>query len=63
MTKTSWDDIGGLETVKKLLQQAAAWPLTYRETFLRLGLPPPKGILLYGPPGCSKTTLVGGDKM
>ncbi|KAF7728108.1 hypothetical protein EC973_006623 [Apophysomyces ossiformis] len=56
--KTTWDDIGGLESVKKKLKQAVEWPLLYKDTFLRLGLKPPRGILLYGPPGCSKTTLV-----
>ncbi|CAG8465126.1 3968_t:CDS:10 [Diversispora eburnea] len=56
--KTNWNDIGGLESVKKQLIQAVEWPLKYRDTFTRLGLKPPRGILLYGPPGCSKTTLV-----
>ncbi|CAG8557304.1 28413_t:CDS:10 [Dentiscutata erythropus] len=51
--KINWDDIGGLEDVKK----AVEWPIKYRHTFERLGLKPPNGILLYGPPGCSKTTL------
>ncbi|KAI8641023.1 P-loop containing nucleoside triphosphate hydrolase protein [Parasitella parasitica] len=53
-----WDDVGGLEDVKKRLKQAVEWPLLYKESFHRLGLKPPRGILLYGPPGCSKTTLV-----
>ncbi|CEP16301.1 hypothetical protein [Parasitella parasitica] len=53
-----WDDVGGLEDVKKRLKQAVEWPLRYKNSFQRLGLKPPRGILLYGPPGCSKTTLV-----
>ncbi|KAI8889531.1 AAA-domain-containing protein, partial [Backusella circina FSU 941] len=53
-----WDDVGGLEDVKKQLKQAVEWPLLYKDSFTRLGLKPPRGILLYGPPGCSKTTLV-----
>ncbi|CAG8530939.1 3497_t:CDS:10, partial [Acaulospora colombiana] len=56
--KTSWNDIGGLELVKKQIIQAVEWPLKRRDTFKRLGLKSPRGILLYGPPGCSKTTLV-----
>ncbi|ORY53186.1 AAA-domain-containing protein [Rhizoclosmatium globosum] len=54
----TWDSVGGLEDVKLKLQQCVEWPITRRETFLRLGLKPPRGVLLYGPPGCSKTTLV-----
>ncbi|RIA82298.1 P-loop containing nucleoside triphosphate hydrolase protein [Glomus cerebriforme] len=54
----NWDDIGGLDTIKKQLKQAVEWPLQYNNTFEKLGLKPPRGILLYGPPGCSKTTLV-----
>ncbi|KAI7881117.1 AAA-domain-containing protein [Lichtheimia hyalospora FSU 10163] len=56
--KKDWKDIGGLEDVKKNLQQAVEWPLIYKDDFSRLGLKAPRGILLYGPPGCSKTTLV-----
>jgi transitional endoplasmic reticulum ATPase len=53
-----WDRIGGLEAVKLQLQQSVLWPLRYSEAFRRLGVVPQKGILLYGPPGCAKTTLV-----
>ncbi|GMH34461.1 hypothetical protein BSKO_02295 [Bryopsis sp. KO-2023] len=52
-----WEDIGGLEGVKKRLRQAVEWPLNHEEAFKRLGLRPAKGVLLYGPPGCCKTTL------
>ncbi|RLE65115.1 MAG: AAA family ATPase [Thermoprotei archaeon] len=52
-----WDDIGGLYEVKQELREAVEWPLKYPESFKRLGIKPPKGILLYGPPGCGKTLL------
>ncbi|MEM2380329.1 MAG: CDC48 family AAA ATPase [Candidatus Nezhaarchaeales archaeon] len=52
-----WDDVGGLETVKQELREAVEWPLKYPDSFKRLGIEPPKGVLLYGPPGCGKTLL------
>ncbi|KAL0051736.1 hypothetical protein WJX82_001191 [Trebouxia sp. C0006] len=52
-----WESIGGLEDVKARLQQAVEWPLQHAGAFQRLGLTAPRGILLHGPPGCSKTTL------
>jgi len=52
-----WDDIGGLEEVKQELKEAVEWPLKHPEIFKRMGIKPPKGILLYGPPGCGKTLL------
>ena len=52
-----WDDIGGLEEVKQELKEAVEWPIKSPEIFERLGIKPPKGILLYGPPGCGKTLL------
>jgi transitional endoplasmic reticulum ATPase len=52
-----WEDIGGLHEVKQRLIEAIQWPLEYPEKFERLGIKPPKGILLYGPPGCGKTLL------
>lgn len=55
--KVSWADIGGLKDLKKKLQQAVEWPLKHSEAFSRLGVSPVRGILLHGPPGCSKTTL------
>eukprot|EP00026_Physarum_polycephalum_P003560 Phypoly_transcript_03573.p1 GENE.Phypoly_transcript_03573~~Phypoly_transcript_03573.p1 ORF type:complete len:698 (+),score=80.79 Phypoly_transcript_03573:268-2361(+) len=56
--KTTWQDIGGLEGVKQQLIAAVEWPLLHRETYTKLGLHPPRGLLLHGPPGCAKTTLV-----
>lgn len=54
----NWDQIGGLDSVKSQLKRLIEWPLLYKDSYKRLGLKPPKGILLYGPPGCSKTSLV-----
>jgi SpoVK/Ycf46/Vps4 family AAA+-type ATPase len=53
----SWEDIGGLENVKRLLTQYCVWPITRAGDFKRLGIDFPKGVLLHGPPGCAKTTL------
>ncbi|XP_048799060.1 ATPase family protein 2 homolog isoform X4 [Lagopus muta] len=55
--KISWSDIGGLEDVKLKLKQAVEWPLKHPDSFIRMGIQPPKGVLLYGPPGCSKTMI------
>ena len=52
-----WEDIGGLEEVKQELKEAVEWPLKAPELFKEMGIEPPKGILLYGPPGCGKTLL------
>ncbi|XP_019389564.1 PREDICTED: spermatogenesis-associated protein 5 isoform X3 [Crocodylus porosus] len=53
----SWSDIGGLDNVKLKLKQAVEWPFKHPESFIRMGIQPPKGVLLYGPPGCSKTMI------
>ncbi len=52
-----WDDIGGLEEVKQQLREVVEWPLKHPHLFEKMGIEPPKGILLYGPPGCGKTLL------
>ncbi|MCD6230242.1 MAG: CDC48 family AAA ATPase [Candidatus Diapherotrites archaeon] len=52
-----WETVGGLENVKKALKEAVEWPLSNPKMFKRLGIRPPKGILLYGPPGCGKTLI------
>ena len=52
-----WTDVGGLENVKQELIEAVDWPLKNPESFKRLGVTPPKGILLYGAPGTGKTML------
>ncbi len=56
--KVKWEDVGGLEEVKSALKEAVEWPLKNPESFKRVGINPPKGILLYGPPGCGKTYIV-----
>ncbi|KAJ2355809.1 hypothetical protein GGF43_002463 [Coemansia sp. RSA 2618] len=58
IAKTKWTDIGGLEEVKTKLKQCVEWPLTRAAAMKRLGVRAPRGILLFGPPGCSKTTLI-----
>jgi transitional endoplasmic reticulum ATPase len=52
------EDVGDMAETKRLLTESVIWPLTYPETFERLGVPAPHGALLYGPPGCGKTFLV-----
>lgn len=52
-----WSDIGGLEGVKQELIEAVEWPLKNPDAFKRLGVRPPKGILLYGAPGTGKTLI------
>ena len=52
-----WDQVGGLELLKQNLIEAVDWPLSHPKIFKRMGIRPPKGILLYGPPGCGKTLL------
>ncbi|MEM3192931.1 MAG: CDC48 family AAA ATPase, partial [Candidatus Parvarchaeota archaeon] len=52
-----WEDVGGLENVKRQLIEAIEWPIKYPDAFKRIGIAPPKGILLYGPPGTGKTLL------
>ncbi|MFX1576375.1 MAG: CDC48 family AAA ATPase [Promethearchaeota archaeon] len=55
--KVSWDDVGGLEEVEAELREAVEWPLKYPGKFEKVGVQPPKGILLVGPPGGGKTLL------
>ncbi|KAF3990131.1 hypothetical protein FT663_01503 [Candidozyma haemuli var. vulneris] len=55
MPKVSWDDIGGQHELKQKLTEVVQLPLEASETFASLGISAPKGVLLYGPPGCSKT--------
>ena len=51
----TWDDIGGQEEAKRQLKEAIELPFTHKEVLAHYGVKPPKGILLYGPPGCGKT--------
>ncbi len=52
------DDVGNMVDVKQSLTEAVLWPLRYPDSFARLGVEPPRGVLLYGPPGGGKTFLV-----
>ncbi|MFX1490918.1 MAG: CDC48 family AAA ATPase [Promethearchaeota archaeon] len=55
--KVSWEDVGGLKDVQEELREAVEWPLKYPSKFEKVGVDPPKGILLVGPPGGGKTLL------
>ena len=52
------DDVGDMVATKQALTEAVLWPLQHPDTFARLGIEPPRGVLLYGPPGCGKTFIV-----
>ncbi|ETT23361.1 cell division protein FtsH [Rhodococcus aetherivorans] len=52
------DDVGDMVDTKQSLTEAVLWPLHHPDSFARLGVEPPRGVLLYGPPGCGKTFLV-----
>ncbi|MGA2972908.1 MAG: CDC48 family AAA ATPase [Candidatus Bathyarchaeia archaeon] len=55
--QVKWDQVGGLKQVKQELMESVEWPLKKPEVFKRMGINPPRGILLYGPPGSGKTLL------
>lgn len=55
--KVYWTDIGGMQDVKNKMMRMVVWPLTRPEAFTKLAIEPPRGILMYGPPGCSKTMV------
>ncbi|WP_345350488.1 AAA family ATPase [Rhodococcus olei] len=52
------DDVGDMLETKRALTETVLWPLQHPDSFARLGIEPPRGVLLYGPPGCGKTYLV-----
>ncbi len=52
------DDVGDMAATKQALTETVLWPLQHPDTFQRLGVAPPRGVLLYGPPGCGKTFVV-----
>ncbi|CAM3255790.1 AAA family ATPase [Mycobacterium colombiense] len=52
------DDVGDMAEARQALTEAVLWPLQHPDTFARLGVEPPRGVLLYGPPGCGKTFIV-----
>ncbi|GFE55442.1 cell division cycle 48 protein [Babesia ovis] len=55
--ETTWDDVGGLEDVKKELIETVQYPVEHPEKFRKFGQASSKGVLFYGPPGCGKTLL------
>ncbi|KAJ3397742.1 spermatogenesis associated protein 5 [Lobulomyces angularis] len=55
--KVFWEDIGGQHEVKQRLRETIEWPMKNPASFKKFNIKPPKGILLYGPPGCSKTLM------
>ena len=57
VSSVRWSDIGGQKDLKLKLKQAVEWPLRRPEVFQRMGITPPRGVLMFGPPGCSKTMI------
>lgn len=57
LPKVSWEDVGGQREVKRQLIEAVQWPQLHPDAFKRIGVQPPRGLLMIGPPGCSKTMM------
>ncbi|MEM0343326.1 MAG: CDC48 family AAA ATPase [Thermoplasmata archaeon] len=57
MPAARWDDIGGLDDIKKELREAIELPMEDPESFARMGIRPPRGVLLFGAPGTGKTLI------
>lgn len=55
--RVTWQDIAGIDEIKNELRRFIEWPLLHPDAYERMGLVAPRGVLLYGPPGCSKTTI------
>jgi transitional endoplasmic reticulum ATPase len=53
----TWDDVGGLDSLKEELREAIEWPIKHKEAFDYVNVASPKGVLLYGPPGTGKTLI------
>ena len=53
----SWDDVGGLDSLKEELKEAVEWPIKYKDAYDYVDIDTPKGILLHGPPGTGKTLI------
>merc|ERR1712147_606744 len=53
----TWEDIGGLEEVKRDLREMILYPIDHPDKFEKFGMKPSKGVLFYGPPGCGKTLM------
>merc|ERR1719373_1210262 len=53
----SYADIGGMDMQKQEMKEAVELPLTHHDLYRQIGIDPPRGVLLYGPPGCGKTML------
>ena len=53
---THFSDIGGLDTQKQEVREAVELPLTHYELYKQIGIDPPRGVLMYGPPGCGKVS-------
>ncbi|BFG24437.1 hypothetical protein CerSpe_107110 [Prunus speciosa] len=55
--KVNWEDVGGQREVKNQLMEAVIWPQKHQDAFKQIGIRPPTGVLMFGPPGCSKTLM------
>lgn len=53
----TWNSLGGIDSIRDRVRQAVEWPILHADALSRMGISPPRGILLHGPPGCSKTTI------
>ena len=55
--KIGWNSLAGINSIKNELEKICRWPLMFKSKFAEFGIQPIRGVLLYGPPGCSKTTI------